>query len=54
MWHEIQGAVSVNLGKGCLDFKAGQLRIDSKELCGSLIEAHSGGEIELVHATARL
>ena len=54
MWHEIQGAISIDVGEKSLDFEAGQLRVDSKELCGSLIEVHPEGAIELVHPTARL
>ena len=53
-WHEIQGAISMDTDEKTLDFEAGQLRVDSKDFCGSLIEVHSDETIELVHATARL
>lgn len=52
-WHEIQGAVSVDLGTRSIDFDRRQLRVDSKDLCGSLVEISSGGIISLVHASAR-
>jgi len=52
-WHEIQGAISVDLENRSIDFKDRQLCVDSKDLCGSLVEISSGGVISLVHATAR-
>lgn len=53
-WHEIQGAMSIALETEEVDFKGRQLRLDSKDLCGSLVENRSDGCVELVHLTARL
>ena len=37
-----------------MDFEDRQLRVSSKDLCGSLVEIHHDGTVELVHLTARL
>lgn len=52
-WHEIQGAISINLQKKLVDFDARRLRVDARDLCGSLLEVHSGDRVDLVHRTAR-
>ena len=43
----------MNLGTRSIDFDRRQLRVDSKDLCGSLVEISSGGAISLVHTSAR-
>ena len=53
-WHEIQGAISINLEAQNVDFEERKLRISAKELCGSLVERRSDDPIELVHLTANL
>ncbi len=53
-WHEIQGAVSIDLDKEDIDWNRRKLREDSKELCGALVEIKADGTVELVHHTARL
>ena len=53
-WHEIQGAVSIGLKDRTVDFDERRLRIDMKDICGSLVEIHPEDTIELVHVTARL
>jgi hypothetical protein len=52
-WHEIQGAWSFNTDTRTFDYEERRLRTDSKELCGSLVEIHHGGVIDLVHLTAK-
>jgi hypothetical protein len=52
-WHEIQGAFAISLDDATVDFENRRLRVDAKELCGSLINLHACGTIELVHTTAR-
>lgn len=52
-WHEIQGAISIDLDTQDVDFEGRQLRVDSKDLCGSLVEKRPDGSVELVHLTAR-
>ncbi len=52
-WHEIQGAFAISLDDVTVDFENRRLRVDAKELCGSLITLHACGTIELVHTTAR-
>jgi hypothetical protein len=53
MWHEIQGAVAIRLEDGTIDFDERRLRVSAKELCGSLVDVHTCGTVELVHSTAR-
>ncbi|KAK0701292.1 hypothetical protein B0H67DRAFT_558761 [Lasiosphaeris hirsuta] len=53
-WREIQGAKSVDLEAQCVDFDKLRFRVDSKDLCGSLVEMRSDGTVELVHLTAKL
>ena len=52
-WHEIQGAVSINLEEETVDFDVRRLRIDARDLCGSLLEVRPGHRVELVHGTAQ-
>jgi hypothetical protein len=53
-WHEIQGAVSIDLDRWNIDFEERQLRDSSKSLCGSLVENYSDGHVGLVHHTTRM
>ena len=53
-WHEIQGAISIDLGAQDVDFDERRLRVDSKDICGSLVEKSTDGCVKLVHLTARL
>ncbi|KAK0669911.1 hypothetical protein QBC41DRAFT_318787 [Cercophora samala] len=53
-WHEIQGAKSIDLEIKSVDFRRLRFRVDSKDLCGSLVEIRSDGTVELVHLTAKL
>lgn len=52
-WHEIQGAISIDIEHQTVDFE-GSLVLDVKELCGSLVERLPGDRIELVHSTAKM
>lgn len=53
-WHEIQGAISIDTANKVVDFDDRQLRVDSKDLCGALVEVHPDESVELVHHTASL
>jgi hypothetical protein len=53
-WHEIQGAFSTDLVAQTVDFENRKLRLDIRELCGSLIQVLPGHRLELVHSTAKL
>jgi hypothetical protein len=53
-WHEIQGLLSIKLEDRTVDFEEQRLRVDMKDLCGSLVEIHRGNTIELVHLSAKL
>lgn len=53
-WHEIQCAVSIDLKEESVDFDARRLRINARELCGSLLEIRPGDRVDLVHRTARM
>lgn len=52
-WHEIQGAMSIDSQEETIDFDARQLRVQARDLCGSLVEMYPGDRIEFVHRTAR-
>ncbi len=52
-WAEIQGAKSINIDDQLVDFQGRSFRVDSKDLCGSLVEIRSDGTVELVHLTAK-
>lgn len=55
-WHEIQGAVSLDLENRVIDFEGRRFSDEDgpKELCGSLLEVTLGGAVTLVHSTAGL
>lgn len=53
-WHEIQGAKSIDVDTQAVDYRKLHFRVDSKDLCGSLVEIRSDGTVELVHLTAKL
>ncbi len=53
-WHEIQGAVSIDLDEQTIDFDDRKLRIHIRDLCGSLIQVLPGDRVELVHSTAKM
>jgi hypothetical protein len=52
-WYEIQAAVSIDLENQSVDYKGRMHRVNSKDLCASLVEIRSDDSIELVHSTAR-
>jgi hypothetical protein len=53
LWHEIQGAASIELHDATIAYESRCLRDDAKELCGSLVDVHACGTVVLVHSTAR-
>jgi len=52
-WHEIQGAMSLDLANRVVDFNGRSLSIDSKDLCGSLVEIRPGNIVTLVHSSVK-
>lgn len=52
-WTEIQSAISTDLEAMNVDFEGRSFLVDSKELCGSLVEVRPGGKVELVHTTVK-
>ncbi|KAJ6150201.1 hypothetical protein N7471_001400 [Penicillium samsonianum] len=52
-WREIQAAVSIDLEDETVDFHGRQWMLNSKDLCGSLVETRTDGSLELVHTTAK-
>ncbi|KAF4628757.1 hypothetical protein G7Y89_g9399 [Cudoniella acicularis] len=52
-WYEIQGAISIDLDSQSIDFDSRQLCVHIKDLCGSLIDVLPGGQVQLVHETAK-
>ncbi|KAK1753778.1 hypothetical protein QBC47DRAFT_387120 [Echria macrotheca] len=55
-WHEIQGAMSLDIDDRVIDFEGRRFSDEDgpKELCGSLLEVSQGDIVTLVHSTARL
>ena len=51
-WYEIQGLISLDMEQQDVDFRR-QLVVDSKDLCGSLVETLSDQSLQLVHSTAK-
>lgn len=51
-WHEIQCAVSIDPAAGKIDLDQ-RFVVGPKDICGSLVEQHSDGSLQLVHTTAR-
>ena len=51
-WHEIQGAITVNLNEGVISAKQ-QFHEDCKDLCLSLVEITSDQTVTLVHSTTK-
>jgi hypothetical protein len=52
-WNEIQGAVSINLDDGSVDFNDRCWVDGPRDICGSLLNVQADGGLELVHTTAR-
>jgi hypothetical protein len=52
-WHEIQGAMSLDLQLRTVDFNGRCLHGTSKDLCGCLVEIRPGNIVSLVHASAK-
>ena len=52
-WREIQVAKSIKLEDSSFDLEKRRFRVDSKELCGSLVEIRDDGTVELIHLTAK-
>jgi hypothetical protein len=51
--HEIQGALSVDIVEGSVDFDGRKLRMDIRALCGAFVNSRPDDTIELVHPTAK-
>ncbi|KAL9111362.1 MAG: hypothetical protein Q9227_004239 [Pyrenula ochraceoflavens] len=52
-WHEIQGAVAIDLDAGEVDIKSHLAYDNAKEICGSLVNVLKDNSVTLVHGTAR-
>ncbi|KAI1376891.1 hypothetical protein F4677DRAFT_459629 [Hypoxylon crocopeplum] len=52
-WHEIQAAKSIHVESQSVDLERRRFRVDSKDLCGSLVEIRDDGTVEFVHTTAK-
>ena len=46
--------MSIDVLEESVDFDARQLRIQARDLCGSLVEVYPGDRVEFVHNTARM
>ena len=55
-WHEIQGAISLDIETRVVDFEGRRFSDEDgpKDFCGSLLEVTKEGTIILVHSTAKL
>ncbi|EMD69111.1 hypothetical protein COCSADRAFT_130498 [Bipolaris sorokiniana ND90Pr] len=45
--------VSINLEEQTVDWERDRLRVDSKDLCGSLVNIHADGTVVIVHHSAK-
>jgi hypothetical protein len=45
--------MSISVDDQSVDWERNRFRVDSKELCGSLVEDHADGTVVLVHHTAK-
>jgi hypothetical protein len=53
LWHEIRGAASISLSDSRIEYESRCLRVDAKELCGSLVDVDACGAVVLVYSTAQ-
>ena len=51
--YEIQGFFSINPDDGVVDYENLSLRVDIKDLCGSLVEIFSSDTVDFVHNTVK-
>ncbi|KAK0710004.1 hypothetical protein B0T26DRAFT_861233 [Lasiosphaeria miniovina] len=54
-WHELQAALSIevdDVGRGALDYRHNRLRLEIREICGSLVQVLQN-RIEFIHSTTR-
>ncbi|KAK3361668.1 hypothetical protein B0T24DRAFT_585417 [Lasiosphaeria ovina] len=54
-WHELQAALSIevdDVGRGTLDYRHNRLRLEIREICGSLVQVLQN-RIEFIHSTTR-
>ncbi|KAH8652695.1 hypothetical protein BGZ60DRAFT_533558 [Tricladium varicosporioides] len=52
-WHEIQGAKAINLRNSSVEWDRRKLKVNPKDLCGSLVEIRDDETVDLVHLTAK-
>ncbi|KAJ8062489.1 hypothetical protein OCU04_009019 [Sclerotinia nivalis] len=52
-WHEIQGAVAIDIVNEEFNFDGRRLRTHVADICGSLVEVLPGDRVQLVHVTAK-
>jgi hypothetical protein len=53
-WREMQAVKAIDIEKQAVDFERRRFRKTCKDLCGSLVEIHDDGVVELVHTTAKM
>lgn len=51
--HEIQGAFSINLEDGNINFEKRKSVTPLEDLLGPIVEVHADGSVNLIHPTAR-
>lgn len=51
--HEIQGALSICLEDGCIDFEGRRSVTPLDELLGAIVEVHVDNSIDFIHPSAR-
>lgn len=52
-WHEVQGAMSIDVARNCLSIQDRRLRGSPKDFCGSFIELYADEAVQLVHPTLK-
>jgi hypothetical protein len=51
--HEIQGALTINLDEQNVDFAGRHSKLPLDDICGSIIQVHSNGLVEMIHPRAK-
>jgi hypothetical protein len=51
--HELQGALTIDLDQQNVDFAGRHSQIPLDDICGSIIQVHRNGLVEMIHPTAK-
>ncbi|KAI8934776.1 hypothetical protein NX059_008463 [Plenodomus lindquistii] len=52
-WREVQCAVSIDVADQSVDWDHKHFTVEPKDLCGSLVELHTDGAVNIIHKSAK-